>query len=128
MSRPCAVDATAGPRKRPGHFEFLYNGAMLMKRMKLPALLCLALVAGVFLSGPVLASSRDRDRGADRSMAERGISLDEAVARAERRYDARVVRAEEKRHGDRIEYRIRLLGADGRVFEVRVDAETGQER
>jgi uncharacterized membrane protein YkoI len=37
------------------------------------------------------------------------------------------VRAEEKRHGNRVEYRIRLLGNDGRVFEVRVDAATGRE-
>jgi uncharacterized membrane protein YkoI len=55
------------------------------------------------------------------------LSLDEAVAQAERRYNARAVRAEEKRHGDRIEYRIRLLGEDGRVFEVRIDAESGRE-
>jgi uncharacterized membrane protein YkoI len=60
-------------------------------------------------------------------MAERSISLDEAVAQAERRYKARAVRAEEKRHGERIEYRIRLLGDDGRVFEVRIDAATGRE-
>lgn len=66
-------------------------------------------------------------RGGERTMAERSISLDEAVAKAERRYKARAVRAEEKRHGDRIEYRIRLLGDDGRVFEVRVDAATGRE-
>ena len=59
--------------------------------------------------------------------AEPAISLDEAVARAERRYKARAVRAEEKRHGDRVEYRIRLLGDDGRVFEVRIDAATGRE-
>jgi uncharacterized membrane protein YkoI len=37
------------------------------------------------------------------------------------------VRAEEKRRGDRVEYRIRLLADDGRVFEVRVDAATGRE-
>jgi uncharacterized membrane protein YkoI len=60
-------------------------------------------------------------------MAERTVSLDEAVAQAERRYKARAVRAEEKRHGERIEYRIRLLGDDGRVFEVRIDAATGNE-
>jgi uncharacterized membrane protein YkoI len=60
-------------------------------------------------------------------MAERSVSLDEAVAQAERRYKARAVRAEEKRHGERIEYRIRLLGDDGRVFEVRIDAATGRE-
>jgi uncharacterized membrane protein YkoI len=120
----------AGPRKRPGFFEFHYNGAMLMTRMKLLAMLCLALVAGAAASGHARASDRDRDhdRGEKRVMADRVISLDEAVARAERHHDARAVRAEEKRHGDRIEYRIRLLGADGRVFEVRIDAETGQER
>jgi uncharacterized membrane protein YkoI len=67
-------------------------------------------------------------RGGDaRTQAERAISLDEAVARAERRYEARAVRAEEKRHGDRVEYRIRLLGKDGRVFEVRIDAASGRE-
>jgi uncharacterized membrane protein YkoI len=60
-------------------------------------------------------------------MAERSLSLDEAVAQAERRYKARAVRAEEKSHGERIEYRIRLLGDDGRVFEVRIDAATGRE-
>ena len=60
-------------------------------------------------------------------MAERALSLDEAVARTERHHNARAVRAEEKRHGDRVEYRIRLLGNDGRVFEVRIDAATGRE-
>ena len=55
-----------------------------------------------------------------------GLSLDEAVARAEKKYDARVVRAEEKRNGDRRVYQIRLLSDDGRVFDVTVDAETGR--
>lgn len=99
-------------------------------KTRLLPVLCLALLAGFAASGPVQASNRDRDqrdRGGERAMADRAVSLDEAVARAERRYNARVVRAEEKRHGDRIEYRIRLLGADGRVFEVRIDAESGQE-
>ncbi|MGH8249986.1 MAG: PepSY domain-containing protein [Steroidobacteraceae bacterium] len=92
-------------------------------------LLCLALVAGMASSTGALASDRhrERDRGDDRAFADRTISLDEAVARAERRYNARAVRAEEKRKGDRIEYRIRLLGEDGRVFEVRVDAGSGRE-
>ena len=76
-------------------------------------------------TGPGRGAGYD-DRDA-RIHAERAISLDEAVARAERRYDARAVRAEEKRQGDRIEYRIRLLGKDGRVFEVRIDAASGRE-
>lgn len=102
---------------------------MQMTRPQLSTFLCLALLAGIFASGPSQASDRGhhRDQGGERSMADPAITLDEAVARAERHYDARVVRAEEKRHGDRIEYRIRLLAADGRVFEVRIDAESGRE-
>ena len=100
-------------------------------RTTLLPILCLALAAGLAAPAPTQASNRGhdryRERGNEQAMADRAISLDEAVARAERRHDARVVRAEEKRHGDRIEYRIRLLGADGRVFEVRIDAESGKE-
>lgn len=70
---------------------------------------------------------RGREGGA-RTLADRAVSLDDAVSQAERRYKARAVRAEEKRHGDRIEYRIRLLADDGRVFEIRVDAATGREQ
>ncbi len=117
-----------GPRRRPGFFGLHYNDAMRMKKIGALMILGLFMTASSALSGVALASDRDRNRGAERSMAEPALSLDEAVARAERRYQARAVRAVEKRNGDRIEYRIRLLGADGRVFEVRVDAETGQER
>jgi uncharacterized membrane protein YkoI len=95
----------------------------------LPLLAVLAALAlgGLSVPGPAEASG-PRGRGEERTMAERSLSLDEAVAQAERRYKARAVRAEEKSHGDRIEYRIRLLGDDGRVFEVRIDAATGRER
>lgn len=95
----------------------------------LSLLAVLIAVAGAgFPAGDAAAASRPRGDGAERAHAEAAISLDEAVARAERRYKARAVRAEEKRQGDRIEYRIRLLGDDGRVFEIRVDAATGRER
>ncbi len=93
-----------------------------------------ALLAIALATLPFTAATADhgrRDAGARQARAqqagERAISLDEAVARAERRYKARAVRAEEKRHGDRIEYRIRLLADDGRVFEVRIDAASGRE-
>jgi len=90
----------------------------------LAILLSLA-TAGLAAAGPAAADG-PRGRG-ERTMAERSLSLDEAVAQAERRYKARAVRAEEKHSGERIEYRIRLLGDDGRVFEVRIDATTGRE-
>jgi hypothetical protein len=55
-----------------------------------------------------------------------GMSLDSAVAMVQRRYNGKVVRAEETREGDDVVYRIRVLSADGRVFSVRVNARTGQ--
>ncbi len=100
---------------------------MTLKCILAAGALCLLVAAAGWPAADAHAAGNGR-RGAERALAERGISLDEAVARAERRYKARAVRAEEKRHGDRIEYRIRLLGDDGRVFEVRVDAATGRER
>ena len=92
------------------------------------AVLLVALAGAGLPAADAAAANRPRGDGDGHAQAEAAISLDEAVARAERRYKARAVRAEEKRHGDRIEYRIRLLGDDGRVFEIRVDAATGRER
>jgi uncharacterized membrane protein YkoI len=102
---------------------------MAMNRKAAVVVFCLMLLSGAIGATNAFASDRRRehDGGDERSHADRAISLDEAVARAERQYKARAVRAEEKRHGNRIEYRIRLLGEDGRVFEVRVDAESGRE-
>ena len=71
---------------------------------------------------------RGRDRGDDDRGSQRRISLDEAMAQAERRYKARAVHGEERRDGDRIVYRIRLLDQDGRVFEVSVDAGSGRDK
>jgi uncharacterized membrane protein YkoI len=100
---------------------------MALNRCLVLGTLCLLLAGAAWPAGTAHAQGHGRG-GAERPFADQGISLDEAVARAERRYKARAVKAEEKRHGDRIEYRIRLLGDDGRVFEVRVDAATGRER
>src|SRR5687768_4574965 len=90
------------------------------------AAILLALAAALGPGTNAVATDGGRGSGA-RQASDRAISLDEAVAQAERRYKARAVRAEETRHGDRIEYRIRLLADDGRVFEVRIDAGTGRE-
>ena len=97
----------------------------LNRRLSL-ATLCILLATAAWPASDALADGRGRG-GPDRVASVRALSLDEAVARAEKRHRARAVRAEEKRHGDRIEYRIRLLGDDGRVFEVRIDAATGRE-
>lgn len=78
---------------------------------------------------PLVQAEPGRAEGADREVAralDDSLSLDEAVARMEKQYGARVVRAEEKDEKGRRVYRIRLLSADGRVFDVKVDAATGQ--
>jgi uncharacterized membrane protein YkoI len=54
-----------------------------------------------------------------------GISLSQATAMAQGRYQGRVVRAETVMIGDRVVHEIRILGNDGRVRTVRVDAQTG---
>ena len=72
---------------------------------------------------------RDGEQGNDdRGGSERKMSLDEAMAQAEKRYKARAVHGEERREGERIVYRIRLLDQDGRVFEVSVDAGSGRDK
>lgn len=54
-----------------------------------------------------------------------GVSLAQASAMAQGRYPGRVVRAEPVQMGDRRVYEIRILGEDGRVHIVRIDAQTG---
>lgn len=54
-----------------------------------------------------------------------GVSLDQAVRMAQRRYHAKAVRAETVRSGDRRVHQIRLLNSEGKVWTVRVDAESG---
>lgn len=100
---------------------------MPLKWIAKAAALSLALAFAAFPVPPAHAGGHRGHDGGARTVAERAVSLDDAVSQAERRYKARAVRAEEKRSGDRIEYRIRLLGDDGRVFEIRVDAATGRE-
>ncbi len=54
-----------------------------------------------------------------------GVSLAEAIGIVKRRFgDVRVLKADTRRG----EHRIRILTEDGRVREVRVDAETGEIR
>jgi len=54
-----------------------------------------------------------------------GVSIDQAVKMAERRFKARVVRAESQQEGDRTVYILRLLNESGRVWIVRIDASNG---
>jgi uncharacterized membrane protein YkoI len=59
-------------------------------------------------------------------MAQRGgVSLAQATAMATSRYRGRVVKAETVSRGDRVVHEIRILGEDGKVRTVRIDARTG---
>jgi uncharacterized membrane protein YkoI len=55
-----------------------------------------------------------------------GVSLDDAVQMAQSRFNAKVVKAETVRNGDRRVHQIRLINGQNKVWTVRVDAETGQ--
>lgn len=67
----------------------------------------------------------DRRQRNEHRIEPSGLSLDQAVEMAQRRYRAKAVRAETIRQGDRRVHQIRLLGSDGKVWNVRVDAESG---
>lgn len=72
-------------------------------------------------------SAQEEQRGV-LAMVRDGISLDEAVSRAERQYNARVVRTDVQDEDGRKIYVLKLLSEDGRVFTVRIDAATGRSR
>jgi uncharacterized membrane protein YkoI len=94
---------------------------------------CALLMAWAAPAAPAAGLGRADDgsdstgaRGASsRPLASGGISMDEAVDMAQRRYNARVVRAEASEVDGRRVYVLRLLSADGRVWVVRVDAQSG---
>jgi len=61
--------------------------------------------------------------------AQRGsVSLNQAVAIAQRRHPGRVVRAETTTRNGRTVHEIRILGDDGSVVTVRIDAASGEVR
>jgi uncharacterized membrane protein YkoI len=56
------------------------------------------------------------------------VSIDRIIEQVQRRYKATVIeRKETKQKGDRLVYELKLLSDDGRVWRVKVDAETGKE-
>lgn len=93
------------------------------------------MVALLALCPGVAAARKDQGHHASRNAAQShaapnaqsGISKDQAIEEAQRRYKARVVRAEVSEANGRRVYVLRLLSDEGRVWTVRVDAETGGE-
>ena len=113
--------ASGRDRRRAGGLAALLALALLG-----PGTTAAAVATGVSAELSAGGSARPtRLAGALRNLADRQVSMDEAVDMAQRRYNARVVRAEVSDRGGRRVYLLRLLSDDGRVFNVRVDAATG---
>ncbi|MGH8201319.1 MAG: PepSY domain-containing protein [Steroidobacteraceae bacterium] len=87
-----------------------------------------AAVALALCAGPLLAGAQAAPPAVSRVAApppHAKVSMDKAVRLAQRRFRARVVRAETQTDGDRTIYVLRMLDGNGRVFAVRVDAASG---
>ena len=80
------------------------------------------------MPGPKPAGAGVVERTVVEYVVRDGVSLDEAVSRAERQYKARVVRTEVQDEDGRKVYVLKLRRAEGRVFTVRVDAQSGRSR
>ena len=100
-----------------------------------PALLLLVLLAAPLMAGAAQHNShrqgnshRYESQAATQSETGArcpGMSMDQAIETAERRYKARVVKASVDNGNDRCVYVLRLLSDDGRVWTVRVDSKSG---
>jgi hypothetical protein len=80
------------------------------------------------MPGHVIGGASVEDRSGAVAELRDGVSLDEAVRRAEAQYRARVVRTEVQDEDGRKVYVLKLLSEDGRVVTVRIDAATGRMR
>ena len=84
--------------------------------------------AALIAAGPWPARAQAPPARAARTgaVAQVRLSMAQAVRMVERRFKARVVRAETRKDGGRTVYVLRLLDESGRVFTVRVDAASCQ--
>lgn len=55
------------------------------------------------------------------------VSIDRVIEQVERRYKAKVIKKDTKQKGEQQVYELKLLSEDGRVWTVKVDAESGKE-
>ena len=66
-------------------------------------------------------------RGNNRSYQVADVSLDQAVSEVKRRTGGRVLTADTVRKNGRDVHRIRVLNDEGKVRQMRVDGQDGQE-
>jgi hypothetical protein len=100
--------------------------------MPLPRRLLPLLALGLFPAPAVADPPRERGGRRDHERARRALEsgeirpLSELLAEIEARYDGRVIEMELERDDGRWIYEFTLLPPTGRLFEVEVDAATGQ--
>jgi len=119
------------------HIVFSARLAPVMKKVRHGILPAAVLLIGVVpfaqahsIISPVSngSATQDSSRFVETFRDRDGISLDEAVRRAEAQYRARVVRTDVQDEDGRKVYVLKLLSEDGRVMTVRIDAATGRMR
>jgi len=118
--------------ERAAH-TFRLAPAMKMIRKSLLPITLLALsfapyVQANSIPGQWVGGSNVEEQSGVAAVRRDGISLDEAVRRAEAQYRAKVVRTDVQDEDGRKVYVLKLLSEDGRVITVRVDASTGRSR
>jgi uncharacterized membrane protein YkoI len=87
-----------------------------------------ALLSLVAAGAPLAGQAQeliDRRQKHDPRIEPAGVSLDQAVEMAQRRFRAKAVKAETVENGGKRVHQIRLLSAEGKVWTVKVDAESG---
>lgn len=90
-----------------------------------------ALVSLLAAGAPLAATGQDlidRRQRHEPRIEPSSVSLDQAVEMAQRHYRAKAVKAETVQSGGKRVHQIRLLSAEGKVWTVRVDAESGAMR
>jgi uncharacterized membrane protein YkoI len=95
-----------------------------MNRLRQPLAL-ITLLALCLVTAQAEARPHSGDRRGAIVLAAGGISMNQAIAMVEKRFNARVVKSETRQEGDRKIYVLRVLDDRGNGQVVRVDAATG---
>jgi uncharacterized membrane protein YkoI len=97
---------------------------MRLQRVSFATAVLAGCAASATLAAPGPAAPRRTACAAAASAA--NLSMDQAVKMVEKRFHARVVKAETQRDNGRTVYLLRLLNDAGRVWTVHVDATSGR--